>query len=193
MMDETINNVKLSSSVTISIYQEFIKLKNKVGIANFVKERFTERYVNPLKVFPWRKNGFCTMAICCLMIETLESFWRGWENTRGRDEEGNKKDEFAFHYFFERNKEFKIFHPFANAFYLNIRCGILHQGETTGGWIIQRKGALFNHETKTINATAFHRNLEKALDEYSQLLETEDWNSERWIFLRKKMDAIIDN
>lgn len=40
-------------------------------------------------------------------------------------------------------------------FFTDIRCGILHQAETRGGWKIQRKGTLLDDHNKTMNATVF--------------------------------------
>ncbi len=70
----TSKNVKLSKNVTINEYLHFEKTQNRERIAEFIKERFTERYITPLKVDAEKKHGFCTMAICCLMIEAFESF-----------------------------------------------------------------------------------------------------------------------
>ena len=126
------------------------------------------------------------MAICCLMIETLESFWRGWETSRS-------KSELAFCSFFDRNENFSCFRGYSADFFDNVRCGILHQGETTNGWLIRRDGPLFTSETKTINATKFHAEMEACLNTYCSTLEESDWNSEFWVNLRKKMKAIISN
>lgn len=144
-------------------------------------ERFTERYFSPLTIelhFPDKKkeiqdlkHGFATMAICCLMIETLQSFRNGWSNSRG-------KSELAFCQFFDQNSNFIEFRGQSSNFYKSVRCGILHQGETTKGWRIRRKGFLFNQETKTINATKFHQQLFISLENYSSDLKNSEWDSE---------------
>ncbi len=169
---------------TVADYQAMVKQEDRSKISNFIRDRFTERFISPL--LGSKKNGFCTMAICCLMIETLESFWRGWGNTRG-------KEQVAFYYFFGRNDNFLAFRPFSETFYKNIRCGILHQGETTGGWRILGANTEPLLNSKTINATKFHKELEHCLNEYCAMLEVEDWNSERWIKFRNKMDVVCKN
>ena len=69
-MMSRIDNVRLSSSVTVAKYRMLEVDKNRDGLANFIQERFTERYISPLRRRnPSQKNGFCIMAICCLMIE----------------------------------------------------------------------------------------------------------------------------
>lgn len=85
MVEETY----LSSSVTIAKYREFEATKDRVEISKFIRQRFSERYITPLRGS--RKHGFCTMAISCLMIEALESFWQGWPDTRN-----HSKKSFSF-------------------------------------------------------------------------------------------------
>jgi hypothetical protein len=86
-----------------------------------------------------------------------------------------------------------VFRGHASSFYKHVRCGILHQGETTGGWHIHRKNELFNTNTKHINATAFHDALEVSLEEYCSTLKSSDWSQDVWKNLRKKMKTICDN
>ncbi|ACL26653.1 hypothetical protein [Chloroflexus aggregans] len=190
-MNTNIDEVLLSSSVTVKKYRELEKAQDREGIANFILERFTERYITPIDSTDKKhglctstdkeqkhgfckstdkndkKHGFCTMAICCLMIEALESFWQGWEDTKG-------KSETAFHEFFQRcsrnNLALGAFKDVADDFYTGVRCGILHQAETTNGWRIRRKDLLYDPEQKIINATAFHRELQNALKAYCEEL-----------------------
>lgn len=95
MARATWEEIRLSSSVTIRKYLDMEKNRDREGIANFIRERFSERYIEPLRTK--KAHGFCIMAVCCLMIEALESFWQGWPDTRGRSRE-------AFRSFFERCK-----------------------------------------------------------------------------------------
>lgn len=155
----------ISSSVTIAKYLDLEENKNRDGIADFILERFSERYI--MSLYGSKKHGFCTMAISCLMIEALESFWQGWPDTNGKSKE-------AFRSFFSRcaaqDLELGIFAGCADDFFKGIRCGILHQAETINGWRIHRKGALLDQNTKTINATKFHKYLAEALKTYCDTL-----------------------
>lgn len=183
-------DVRLSSSGTIKKYLQLEAKKDRVAIADFLRERFTERYIIPLRGDPDKKHGFCTMAISCLMIEALESFWKGWPNTRNKSRE-------AFHSFFQRCLEQGLDlgrfarKKLSDDFYYGVRCGILHQAETTRGWLILMKGPPYNPDTKTINATKFHDELKKALHIYCVTLKQSDWDSEVWQNLRKKIRAVI--
>jgi hypothetical protein len=68
------------------------------------------------------------MAVSCLMIEALECFRQGWIDTKERG-----KGAQAFRLFFDTAEPLKEFRGYAPAFYTHVRCGILHQAETTGG------------------------------------------------------------
>lgn len=64
----------------------------KADIAEFLVRRFTERYFTPINAVTDRKkkHGFCTMAVSCLMIETLQCFWTGAKGTQGWDKRKKK-------------------------------------------------------------------------------------------------------
>lgn len=135
------------------------------------------------------KNGFSIMANCCLLIETLESFYRGWDSTKNESEK-------AFLKFFTRDKNFAEFSidDMPSIFYRNIRCGILHQGETTGGWTITRTGRkLLDKANCKIDAYLFINRLKKSLNNYKIELDKADWNDECWSNARKKIKAILKN
>lgn len=153
-----------------------------------VNSEVYDRYIKPFeyKSEEYRsnyKNGFSIMASCSLMIETLECFYQGFETS-------DRKADIIFKKFFERNKELSEFKDF---FYKKIRCGILHQGETYGGYLIKRKGVLFDKKTKTINATKFLNEMKKMLENYKKELKKSEWDSEVWDNFRTKMRHIIKN
>ena len=120
------------------------------------------------------------------MIEALESFRQGWENSDRRSKD-------AFKLFFEASTQLAEFRGCADEFYKHVRCGILHQAETTGGWRIIRKGLLFDSSSLTINASKFMRSLEQELAHICDILESADWNSEEWNRVRTKLYAICRN
>lgn len=184
-----IDQIRLSSKVTVQKYREMEKLPDKLGLARFIDERLRERHITPLKAIPRSvKNGFAVMAVCCLLIETLEAFYQGWEATQTK---GRSRD--AFRNFFNREDRFSSLNNHAGPFYGHVRCGILHQGETTGGWRVRRTGPFFDQSEKTINATKFHNAASKALDNYKNELIGSGWDSPLWKNFRKKMNKIIKN
>jgi hypothetical protein len=193
------NTTKLSSTYTVSRYKELIDRLDaappqgdaeiKAEIVAFFVERFTERYITPINAaHKKKKHGFCTMAVSCLMIEALECFWSGWRDT---NETG--KGKLAFRQFFQRIPALSAFRDVGPQFYKNVRCGILHQAETTGGWTVVRYGPLFDTRRLRINATTFHRVVEESLLSHARSLKTADRNSERWINFKTKMGYVCGN
>jgi len=181
--------------------------KDRVGLSNFLRERLEERYVLPLRV-TCKKNGFLMMAVSCLLIETLESFYQGWEDTSEAINRNVIKvfcrpdpkrstvsaSEVSFCYFFQRHSAFSALRPYAQRFYVNVRCGILHQGETTGGWRVLRKGGLmFDPSGLVINASRFFNEVGKALAAYVTELQEADWDAEVWKSFMAKMNTVIQH
>jgi hypothetical protein len=186
---------KPSDNVTIARYEQWCAKENRREITQFVYDRLHGRYLKPFEFEDRRfvkefRNGFAMMANCCLLIETLESFYHGWGTSRGKREE-------AFQKFFAHKKRFADFatNGLPMAFYRNIRCGILHQGETKGGWRITRKAKapLFQPERREINAVKFMAALKLSLGDYRDLLVLSEWDSEVWHNLRKKMKTVVEN
>ncbi len=178
-------NYPKDNEVTIKKYNELIENENKIELTEFVYNRLYSRYIRPFKYIKKEyKNGFSMMASYCLLIETLQSFKNGWGDTKEKSKE-------AFRQFFENNDKFDSLNNRGEEFYYKIRCGILHQGETTGGWKIRRDGELV--ENKTINATKFGMKLEETLKEYREELKKSDWDSEILDNFRVKMRKIIKN
>lgn len=187
-MQTTAHDTLLSKTVTVSQYRQFEANQDRLAIANLIQERLTERYITPLR--GRNKHGFCTMAICCLMLESMVAFQNGWKETP------YKKGTSAFKQFFELFPAFAIFQNYADLFYKHVRCGILHQGETSGGWRIRRNGPLFDEPTKTINATRFHNLREESLHLYCDQLRQAEWDVEDgslWKNCTDKMKAICKN
>lgn len=177
------HDVELARGYAVADYRALEAAKDKAEIARLISQRFTERYLAPTLSRQNVKHGFATMAIGCLMVEALESFRQGWPETRGK----SKK---AFCYFFDAHDQFAAFRGHAEPFYYDVRCGILHQAETRGGWTIRRGGALFDPTSRVVNATAFVRTLGKVLKVYCRGLRQADWESDTWKKCRKKMGAI---
>ena len=176
---------ELASDFTVADYEKARHVKDRRAIAEAIRRRFTERYIRPLTVDPHRKHGFAMMAIACLMIEALESFRQGWETSDGQSKA-------AFCFFFDATESFAMFRGRGQSFYTHVRCGILHQAETTGGWKIERKGPLLSADG-TINATRFIETLEHVLDGFCDELIGAPWDSPEWKKVCKKMNAICKN
>ena len=178
-------NTELTSTVTVKQYREFKKNKNRDKIADLIFERFTERYIEPFKNNS-AKHGFSMMACGCLMAESLHCFQKGRKKTgvAGR---------VAFEEFFSSSKALRKFSGYGEDFYKNVRCGILHQGETYGGWKIHRRGVLFNQAEKIINATKFLLALEQELTNFTDHLKISYFHRKPWTGVIRKLDHICKN
>lgn len=174
--------------VRVSYVRAWLAQNDAVSKSNLIRliyHRLHQRYLQPLQHVPKEhKSGFLMMATACLMIETLQSFYEGYRDTDG-------KGKAAFKDFFEREKD--LFPGFADKdlnFYKNIRCGILHQAETTGCFRILREGPLLDMSRRVINANEFLRALEACLDRYIHSLHH---SAERWDKAKLKIGFICDN
>lgn len=160
--------------------------QGKAKLAQFIQERLQERYIHPVDALcSEERNGFAIMALSCLLMETLESFYRGWPKS--------KDPELAFCSFFDRQRRFDVFRGYAKEFYRNVRCGILHQGETAQGWRITREASkpLFDPAGPQLHATKFHKQLAACVKEYSEQLRAKPIADEVWVNFFKKMDATV--
>lgn len=179
-------DTKLNTTIRITDYRSYRSGQDREKIASLIYNRFMERYIEPFENNP-SKHGFSMMAVSCLMIETLFCFQKGWKDTRG------KKGGDIFEQFFSNSSNLKIFTGLGQDFYDNVRCGILHQGETYAGWKINRNGNLLEKKTRTINATKFIEALKNELREYTDNLKYEPFQSQKWECAIKKLDNICDN
>ena len=176
------HDTKLSSSVTLSRYRELEAAGDRRGLSRFVIERFEERYFRPVENSP-SKHGFTSMAIACLAIEALESFYQGRSDTKNCSAQ-------MFRDFFARYPPLQVFGDGGKWFFVDIRCGLLHQAEARGGWHIRRNGPLLDRAARTINATAFLREVRRAVETYAQQLRVDD---KCWKLFQQKMKAVCSN
>jgi len=177
-------------TVAIENYNDMVEQKDKEKIADFIYNRLYSRYIKPFELDDEvykneYKSAFSMMASYCLLIETLQSFKNGWGDS-------DRKSGQAFKEFFKDNEDFYTLNNKGKEIYSYVRYGILHQGETMGGWRIRRDGEQIE-ENKIINAVKFGIALEKSLDEYRIELKEQEWDSEIWDNCRTKMRKIIQN
>lgn len=163
---------------------------------DILDKRLSERYVEPVEILQnhekeksahEKKFGFTILAIDCLLIETLQSFYEGITDSTG-------KSKLLFKHFLQQRDNFKqlfMDELDVNYFYNNFRCGILHQGQTFKNAKIWAIGNLMVKEGDqvTINRDLFHEAVKKEKDIYIKTLS----NRTDTILLdnfKKKMDFI---
>jgi hypothetical protein len=191
MTKKNINDFLLTGNVTVGQARKWMAEKDsnaKVHLVELIHHRFYNRYIKHLSGID---SGFLKMAISCLTIETLESFRQGKKDTKGKGV-GQK----MFEDFFEIEQTlFPGFKDISADFYSSIRCGILHQAETTNAWRILRKkdASLLDKTNRVINATKFVKALEKSLDNYVESLKTSDFNATIWKRALFKIEDVCKN
>lgn len=161
-------------------------------------QRIIGRYIEPMDFLivkeqsmrpSLRRFGFTVLAIDCLLVETLQSFFDGLEDTKDKSERIVKR-------FLTTHPKFKnsFTNEIAKKFYEEFRCGILHQAEIGGKSKVWSTGdfVVHNSEGLRINRNEFHSRLKEAIKDYeSRLLDPK--NSRLRRNFRKKMNYICRN
>jgi hypothetical protein len=183
--NEEWKNTKLTKTLNVYDVEKLIDERDMPAIANLISERFSERYLKPAKQ---ATHGFARMALCCLSIESYMTYFLGYPDSENR----SKK---LFVKFFAQDHPIARSEIDADAFYKCVRCGILHQGETTGGWRIKERnkdelyGVINNHPT--IYSRTFRVELELIIEEYIRNLAKSPWNYPLARAAQRKLCATI--
>ncbi|ARV15787.1 hypothetical protein [Polaribacter sp. SA4-12] len=193
--------MKIAGNLTIDEWNE---LKEKLkpendelwGLgAHFFEERIKTRYLTPIHAIQNLNlnegEGFAMVNLQCSLIETFECFINGWMFDKNKwwketgckekilvvkDQEGeNIKNGYIFEQFF---KDFSDSFDNINGgdFYSKVRCGLLHETQTKGNWIIRvakennDKCYEYDDGNNIIYRNNFQEKLEELLEEYSKAI-----------------------
>ncbi len=126
--------VYVSNSVTEGEYRR-LRLDKHRGVRpdlevaiNLFRERIRERYLRQINMLnnDVYNNGFASMALCCLLIDTFYQFEHGVAQTTQNH---------VCYVDFLRSHMRNVFDTpeKADRFYVDIRCGILHSAQTKNG------------------------------------------------------------
>ncbi|MBY5814501.1 hypothetical protein HFN60_02345 [Rhizobium leguminosarum] len=164
-----------------------------MAISKCLDPRLRFRYLDPIKAIAdsrkLKGEGFLILTIQCSIIEFLASLRRGWNYRQSAQwgvnfEYGGSKQ--LFTEFLCQTPPFLGWFPTednAEAFYKNIRCGLVHEAQTKDGWVI-RSGAsypLIDFDTKIVNRDAFGDAINEYLDEYRQTLKNDQALQEAFV------------
>jgi hypothetical protein len=141
-------------------------------LRDFYYERLKSRYLDPIKAIQsipaLKGEGFAIVAIQCSLIEFLESCFQGknykYKNPVAPYEYKNSGDLFVS--FLTKRQPFKphFDKALADAFYKEVRCGILHEARTKGKWVIMAKNpALIADRNQPI---LYRDNFQKAIIQF---------------------------
>lgn len=183
-----------------------------------VEDRFFKRYINPLSKLLNNEDkaikyncGFIIMSIDCLLIETLNQFYFGLKETNEKYYRENKDDKFRYHSqafrdFFNYSKNFQIFKnhiKLPEIFYIEIRCGLLHQAQSKVNSLIniKKKNMIEPVDGKdfengiVVNRSIFHNAVVSDFKRYINDLKNPDSTNLEGDYLRdmcnKKMTALL--
>jgi len=120
-------------------------------------------------------SGFVVVAIDCLLIETLNQFYNGLDQTTGSGSD-------AFWDFFQGSRHFKKHFDTkqkANIFYSHFRCGILHQAQTKKlskirigmSTMVQPNATGKLQQGLIVDRQRFHQALLDEIEDYKERLE----------------------
>ena len=171
-----------------------------LAFRRFFRTRIDTRYLKPMASIraggTELGEGFAIVAVFCTLVEFLESCERG-RNFRfiGRTGAPLQPNEYSerqaagyFKDFLRTRRPFNALVPAAlvDRFYGDVRCGLVHEARTKGGWVISTKasgGALISQKGSDI--TLFRNELIPALEvyitDYRRRLLTDAWTQAAFI------------
>lgn len=145
--------------------------------------RIDTRYFQPIAAIDGLGKslgeGFAVVALFCSLIEFLETTEQGKNfkpsQPRSPHEYGSGDSRNLFTSFLEKRIPFQSAFEnqshgslsLANSFYSGVRCGVLHEAKTCGGWLIRNEGSNALLTTMSDGTVKLHRNrLKPMLDLY---------------------------
>lgn len=205
------NEPKLAKYWRISRVQRCLDSAEKDSLLQFIDQRYQERFFAPIRRLldspdQFDGYGFAIMALCSLLIESIQCFRYGLPTTHDTEyrnslsafsptgiyqitqaEHRNGKQ--AFEDFFSRDTHKTLFPKVdGGVFYSAIRNGLLHQAQTKQGWRIRTdKPELWNPTDRVLNRTKFAKSLEAAFAKYIEELKAASWEDDIWLKARRKI------
>jgi hypothetical protein len=150
-------------------------------MVSIFKDRIEGRFLKPIRLIEsdtenGEFSGFSILALDCLIIETLNQFYLGTDETEGEHRK-------AFWNFFRKSEYFKMHFTRKTAyiFYTKYRCGILHQAQTKGKSLIRIDEYFMVKAIKTetnepkdliVNRALFHKAIEDEISHYIHKLKS---------------------
>jgi hypothetical protein len=211
---EKTDSVMLARNWNTERVIECLEGKQKFELIRFLDERYSERFFGPincLRQAPDNEHGygFAIMALCCLLVETIECYREGLPSSFKKDLiemkdcalnhscppdyklngdlTGVNSGE-VFKDFFERPEHRQYFPDVDyNLFYKKIRCGLLHQAQTKGSWRLIRTGKFWDANEESINRNEFAQRLKNCFDGYREELNNSEWDSKIWKLAGRKI------
>ncbi|MHB1145548.1 MAG: hypothetical protein ACYCZS_11675 [Thiobacillus sp.] len=163
--------------------------------------RLETRYLQPIeaikKIGKAEGEGFSMMAILCTLVEFLESTVQGRNYAFGEKETDlvYPKSDLIFISFLEKRPPFsgKFNDGLAKDFYIKIRCGLLHEAKTKGGWRIleesQDQSTIIDRDEKIVYRNDFQLAIKQFIAWYRNELQAKQKFQEAFI---RKFDHLCE-
>lgn len=203
----------LAASWRASKVRSCLRRKDKNSLVQFLRERHQERFFQPIKNLKsapdtMKGYGFAMMALCALLVETIQSYRDGLPTTysgelaRLRNLSGipaayrippslQASGKKTFQRFF-RTYQNQFYGLGGIRFYKNIRNGLLHQAQTKAGWTLWKQGLhVCDIKQKRIFRDNFAEALEVSFETYLAELNRRDWSSQLWTNAARKIWWLI--
>jgi hypothetical protein len=171
MNDGKQKDILLAKGWPASRVRGCLRRRNRGELVRFLADRHRERFFEPMQCIAGAKGneqgfGFSVMALCALLIETIQCYRDGLPTTDRRELDDLRKlkriplayriptglqvsGKVEFRRFFRQYRDsFPGVYPVA--FYKKVRNGILHQGQTKGGWTLRAAGPIVCDPTNKI-------------------------------------------
>ncbi|EKT4547041.1 hypothetical protein JE955_001064 [Flavobacterium psychrophilum] len=183
--------MKIAGNLTINDWEE-IEKKLKPNYNNywddaydFFELRICTRYLKPINAIlnlkSFKGEGFAAVNLQCSLIEMIEIFINGWVfdypnfiNPKGIILNENDK---IFKSFFSNREPFKNYFPkiIGKRFYVDVRCGLLHEAQTKNNWKIKKgikngNAYEFDGNFKIVYRENFQRDLNILLEIYKNAI-----------------------
>jgi hypothetical protein len=215
-MDSTKGNEpKLARHWGISRVQRCLDSADKDSLVAFVDQRYRERFFEPVEKLmespgQLQGYGFAIMALCSLLIESLQCYRYGLPTTYEAEYKKSlnafnppanyrispterKSGREAFQDFFSLDIHKELFPGVDGVvFYNAIRNGLLHQAQTKQGWRIRGdQPRAWNSTDKIVDRTRFANALKSAFEKYVEELRAAAWDDDLWLKARRKIWWLI--
>lgn len=173
-------DIKISPRFRKSHWQSACDEGDWEKMVKIFKDRIEGRFLKPIRLIAKDRDigefsGFSILALDCLIIETLNQFYQGIDETK-------RPHKNAFWNFFNNSEFFKddFNEDKAFTFYEHVRCGILHQAQTKRKSVVRidQKAMIQSVENDIsigliVDRAKFHEALEKEISSYMVKLKND--------------------
>lgn len=178
------DNKAVSPNYRVMNWRNALDANDWATMVAIFQDRMHGRFLAPIEIMEADSRigefaGFSIMALDCLLIETLNQFYHGLDETP-RDHKRHFWTFFRGSQYFKTNFTRKI----SDIFYSHVRCGLLHQAQTKKGTLIRADqetmispapGGLVNGII--VDRLRFHDAIKKEISTYGNRLESSDEDS----------------